>query len=219
MDIPKEGLYLREDVDLSCNMLMMAFVKKDLKKSHKELVQRLIEKALERDRMTGRTAKAMEALPPAYGSQQSLDQKPSNSQKKPGLLDSYYGQDSKRPTQHPLQNSGLPLGGQSSQSQSSFHSAYSQPQQPIAQHPHYSQHSLASSQSTPPPPLQGHYPYPQGPHAPPAIQQQYQSQHSRPTSRQDAPAELGGSEPSGLMPQPLHVARTGSPSRPAEMQG
>jgi hypothetical protein len=43
--IPKEGLWLREDVDMKCNMLLTSFVKKNLKKAHATLVARLVEKA------------------------------------------------------------------------------------------------------------------------------------------------------------------------------
>lgn len=42
---PATGLYLREDVDMRCNIVMSAFVKKTLKKSHAALVQRLAAKA------------------------------------------------------------------------------------------------------------------------------------------------------------------------------
>ncbi|KAJ6447089.1 cycloheximide resistance [Purpureocillium lavendulum] len=42
---PASGLYLREDVDMRCNIVMAAFVKKTLKKSHGALVVRLAEKA------------------------------------------------------------------------------------------------------------------------------------------------------------------------------
>ncbi|OAQ89890.1 hypothetical protein VFPFJ_06304 [Purpureocillium lilacinum] len=42
---PATGLYLREDVDMRCNIVMAAFVKKTLKKSHGALVVRLAEKA------------------------------------------------------------------------------------------------------------------------------------------------------------------------------
>ncbi|KAG8425033.1 hypothetical protein J3458_001776 [Metarhizium acridum] len=38
---PTTGLYLREDVDLRCNILMARFVKKTIKKSHSTLVDRL----------------------------------------------------------------------------------------------------------------------------------------------------------------------------------
>lgn len=43
--IPLQGLYLREDVDMRCNMLMTSFVKKTLKKAHAALVARLVVKA------------------------------------------------------------------------------------------------------------------------------------------------------------------------------
>lgn len=42
VDAPKEGLYLREDVDMRCNIMMASFVKKTLKKSHASLVDRMI---------------------------------------------------------------------------------------------------------------------------------------------------------------------------------
>ncbi|RGP64126.1 hypothetical protein FSPOR_8144 [Fusarium sporotrichioides] len=38
---PATGLYLREDVDMRCNMLMVSFVKKTIKKSHGTLVEKL----------------------------------------------------------------------------------------------------------------------------------------------------------------------------------
>ncbi|KAF5019638.1 hypothetical protein F66182_8342 [Fusarium sp. NRRL 66182] len=41
---PSTGLYLREDVDMRCNMLMTSFVKKTIKKSHGSLVEKLSQK-------------------------------------------------------------------------------------------------------------------------------------------------------------------------------
>lgn len=45
LNAPQTGLYIREDVDLKCNVLMAGFVKKNLKKSHGTLVARLATKA------------------------------------------------------------------------------------------------------------------------------------------------------------------------------
>ncbi len=42
---PLQGLWLREDVDMRCNVLMTSFVKKTLKKAHSKLVDRLLVKA------------------------------------------------------------------------------------------------------------------------------------------------------------------------------
>ncbi|ORY14748.1 hypothetical protein BCR34DRAFT_585514 [Clohesyomyces aquaticus] len=42
---PPEGLYLREDIEIKCNMTMVGFVKKETKKASKTLVDRLIKKA------------------------------------------------------------------------------------------------------------------------------------------------------------------------------
>ncbi|KAL8668243.1 MAG: hypothetical protein Q9202_000221 [Teloschistes flavicans] len=43
--VPKEGLWLREDVDMKCNIMATSFVKRTLKKAHATLVERLVEKA------------------------------------------------------------------------------------------------------------------------------------------------------------------------------
>lgn len=43
--IPKEGLYLREDCEVRCNFLLMPTVRRNLKKSHATLVDRLLERA------------------------------------------------------------------------------------------------------------------------------------------------------------------------------
>ena len=42
---PKRGLWLKEEVDMKCNILMGGFVKKTLKRAHSTLVDRLLEKA------------------------------------------------------------------------------------------------------------------------------------------------------------------------------
>ncbi|RSL53732.1 hypothetical protein CEP54_010264 [Fusarium duplospermum] len=42
---PKEGLYLRTDVDLKCNITMMGFVKAESRKASVEMVNRMIKKA------------------------------------------------------------------------------------------------------------------------------------------------------------------------------
>ncbi|KAH9826207.1 regulatory protein [Teratosphaeria destructans] len=45
VDKPKEGLYLREETQLRCNIFLINFVKRNLRKSHDVLVQDLIRKA------------------------------------------------------------------------------------------------------------------------------------------------------------------------------
>ncbi len=50
MGIPRDGLWLREDVDMKCNIMMTTFVKKTLKKSHASLVDKMVEKAHVRER-------------------------------------------------------------------------------------------------------------------------------------------------------------------------
>ncbi|KAH7139555.1 hypothetical protein B0J11DRAFT_46742 [Dendryphion nanum] len=45
IDAPSEGLYLREDIEIKCNITMVSFVKKETKAASKILVDRLIKKA------------------------------------------------------------------------------------------------------------------------------------------------------------------------------
>ncbi|KAL2114405.1 hypothetical protein VUR80DRAFT_8095 [Thermomyces stellatus] len=45
LDIPKEGLYLRHDVEARCNVLVAGFVKKTLKKVHTALVEHIVAEA------------------------------------------------------------------------------------------------------------------------------------------------------------------------------
>ncbi len=42
---PSDGLYLREDIEIKCNMTVIGFVKSQLKKAGGEMVQRIIKKA------------------------------------------------------------------------------------------------------------------------------------------------------------------------------
>lgn len=42
---PSDGLYLREDIEIKCNVTVMSFVKSELKKAGKEMVGRIIKKA------------------------------------------------------------------------------------------------------------------------------------------------------------------------------
>ncbi|QIW94614.1 hypothetical protein AMS68_000132 [Peltaster fructicola] len=45
--ITSDGLYIREDVDMRCNVFLTGFVKKNLNKSHKVLVDSIVRKASE----------------------------------------------------------------------------------------------------------------------------------------------------------------------------
>lgn len=42
---PKDGLYLREDIEFKCNITMMSFVKAEMRKASKDMLARLIKKA------------------------------------------------------------------------------------------------------------------------------------------------------------------------------
>lgn len=45
LNVPRQGLYLREDGEIKCNMLMTSFVRKNLDHAHQVLVERLLAKA------------------------------------------------------------------------------------------------------------------------------------------------------------------------------
>jgi hypothetical protein len=85
---PLHGLWLREDVDMKCNIMMTSFVKKTLKKAHSHLVDRLVIKAqildaanknqhLENNKLFGGafngSAASTEYSPSEFGAQSSLD--------------------------------------------------------------------------------------------------------------------------------------------------
>lgn len=58
--IPLSGLYLREDIDMTCNFVMTSFVKKTLQNAHNKLIARLVVKTQlsERDKDMERQANA-----------------------------------------------------------------------------------------------------------------------------------------------------------------
>ncbi|KIV78134.1 hypothetical protein PV11_09882 [Exophiala sideris] len=45
VDVPRQGLYLREDCDMRCNRMLSGFVRKNLDKAHKVLIERIMKKA------------------------------------------------------------------------------------------------------------------------------------------------------------------------------
>lgn len=45
LGVPADGLYLREDIEIKCNVALMSFVKGELQKAGKEMVSRIIKKA------------------------------------------------------------------------------------------------------------------------------------------------------------------------------
>ena len=73
---PRDGLYIREDVSLKCNVLLTSFVKKNLKKSHGVLVQRLVQNgdSLREIRMQNATLKPAQSA----GSTQEISQQGAN---------------------------------------------------------------------------------------------------------------------------------------------
>ncbi|CAI6340329.1 unnamed protein product [Periconia digitata] len=84
---PPEGLYLREDIEIKCNVTMVNFVKKELKAASKVLVERLIKKAELLD--AGALSAIMEngklkTHNPADRSSKPGSQRPSSQQLSPG---------------------------------------------------------------------------------------------------------------------------------------
>ncbi|KKA29019.1 hypothetical protein TD95_005465 [Thielaviopsis punctulata] len=45
LGVPRDGLYLREDIEIKCNVAVMSFVRTQLKAAGKEMVRRIIKKA------------------------------------------------------------------------------------------------------------------------------------------------------------------------------
>ncbi|KAJ4987525.1 hypothetical protein SVAN01_06982 [Stagonosporopsis vannaccii] len=45
MNAPRQGLYIREEVKMTCSSLLLGFVKKTFKDSHSQLVEKLVERA------------------------------------------------------------------------------------------------------------------------------------------------------------------------------
>jgi len=74
---PLQGLWLREDVDMKCNIMMTSFVKKTLKKAHSHLVERLLIKA-QIVEAAEKNQRLSEGLDFGFGSQSSTDYSPSD---------------------------------------------------------------------------------------------------------------------------------------------
>ncbi|KAI0015886.1 hypothetical protein F4780DRAFT_35574 [Xylariomycetidae sp. FL0641] len=45
LGVPKEGLYLREDIEIKCNIALVSMIKAQMKQASKDMVQRIIKKA------------------------------------------------------------------------------------------------------------------------------------------------------------------------------
>ncbi|EFR04718.1 hypothetical protein MGYG_07726 [Nannizzia gypsea CBS 118893] len=71
---PREGLYLREDVNMRCNVLATGFVKKTLRRAHAVLVDRLLLKTDidEQKRMGSETATSISATSPSLRQQERM---------------------------------------------------------------------------------------------------------------------------------------------------
>ncbi|KAG8531217.1 uncharacterized protein KY384_004575 [Bacidia gigantensis] len=117
LNLPKVGLWLKEDVDMKCNMMATGFVKKSTKKAHSTLVQRLIEKSHLKDNEAYNHALAEQvelrnSYPPDYHSSTSM-MSPSSTYSSPPQ-----GYDTKPPIQqhasYSSDNRGSVVSGNSS---------------------------------------------------------------------------------------------------------
>ncbi|KAK4504166.1 hypothetical protein PRZ48_005082 [Zasmidium cellare] len=54
VNVPRDGLYIKEEVDLRCNVLMSNFVKRNLKKSHLVVADKIVERA---EQLSGQSLK------------------------------------------------------------------------------------------------------------------------------------------------------------------
>ncbi|QSZ32626.1 hypothetical protein DSL72_002205 [Monilinia vaccinii-corymbosi] len=116
--VPLHGLWLREDVDMKCNIIMTSFVKKTLKKSHLALVDRLVHKAQRLDRsinnarLNENTLSTPEVPTPRPASSQRLSTQPSTayspSEYDSDGLDAESGMSSPRYNASAMPNAQLP---------------------------------------------------------------------------------------------------------------
>ncbi|KAI6781956.1 uncharacterized protein J7T54_005167 [Emericellopsis cladophorae] len=170
--IPAEGLYLREDIEIKCNISLVSFVKSQLKAASKEMVDRIIRKAELLD------AGTLQAMMTADGKLKTVN--PNDRSKGSGadaegtgpLLSPrlpYQRSPSAPPYSH-MQNSPPPDG--------------SYPQSPGQYYQYHGQSSPGPS--SPPPPSPGYAP-------PPQFAQQHMAMHPGQASPQpmELPAEMG----------------------------
>lgn len=65
-EAPREGLYVREDVDMRCNFLLTGFVKKNLTKAHKSVVDKLAELGETENESFEQNHSELDAAPDAF---------------------------------------------------------------------------------------------------------------------------------------------------------
>lgn len=182
VNTPRDGLYLREEVDMRCNIMMTSFVKKNLKNAHKVLVDRLlkkvefVEEGHYQQSMSSGSVRNSIITPPITPSIQHSQ--PYLSQRSDGsVIDDMYNYGGNQPSLAP----GM--------------------QQ---QYPHYSPHDDPSKSTNPPPHYWQNSDQKRDWNVAPAWQRNsYVSQDARPHSYA---AELPGSDP--RMPAELHSPRT-----------
>jgi hypothetical protein len=140
---PLSGLWLREDVDMKCNIMMTSFVKKTLKKAHSKLVDRLLVKAqildaaiknqqLETNKLYGGSfngSQASDYSPSEYGPESSTDgnsynflppQRPISGFRVPEYIGSNENENNMYPRPLSMHSSSASYHGSINESQRSF---------------------------------------------------------------------------------------------------
>lgn len=162
---PADGLYLREDIEIKCNITMVGFVKSQAKAANKEMVQRIVKKA---ELLDAGVLKAM---------------------MEDGKLKTINPNDRSRPdrTSTIIHHSPSPsIGSPQMAYQQPHTSAYQMPASPTQQyHPQY----MHQAQGQAPPYGGGKY-VPSAPVELPGDMQQYQYYHSQPQPQAQRPQEL-----------------------------
>ncbi|KPM44353.1 hypothetical protein AK830_g2221 [Neonectria ditissima] len=204
LNAPASGLYLREDVDMRCNVLMAGFVKKTLKKSHGSLVGRLSAKAhlvsanQSRQSMAGSTPSVLQSPTPASIRSDSSGVPPMGPLLPPST-GNHQGVVPGLTTPPPLHHHQQQQQYQQQQQQPyQDQEQYQQQQQPQyhnsqVQHPQYQQHSHQQHQQQPLAPL-GNAP---GPHH--GLPQQANGGLELPTDGASASTREGGLRYSGTV--------------------
>ena len=172
VDTPRDGLYLREEVDMRCNIALAGFVRKNLKKAHQVLVDRLlkkveyVEEGHYQQSMSSPSVRSSITSPPMTPSGQPLPYLPQRSDG--SVIDDMY------------RHGGRPV---------SFAPGNFQQQQ----YPHYSPHDDQSKQAAPPRYWQSSDQKGDWKATHPSQRNSYLKPHSRPQSDHTFAAELPGS--------------------------
>jgi hypothetical protein len=101
LGVPKEGLYLREDIEIKCNFAMVSYIKSQLKAASKDMVARIIKKAelLDAGVLQGMMENGrLKTINPNDRSKQPMYGHPMGGQPSPGRTSTFYSQAGQSPT-------------------------------------------------------------------------------------------------------------------------